>query len=222
MSFSRSLKEKAASVWEAGYRHSFVQELGQGILPKTTFQFYLLQDYQYLLSYAKVFALAAVKSPTEKLMSHFTIVQSNILNREMDIHRNYMNQFGISQSEIEQVKPALFNRTYTANMLALGETGGLAEIMASVFPCAWTYYDYASRLKEEYSEKLSSNFYKSWIDSYASMEFYESFEWFFDTLDELCDPMTDEQKKAMEEIFISSVEFEYLFWDMSYKKQMSF
>ena len=29
-------------------------------------------------------------------------------------------------------------------------------------------------------------------------------------------------KKVVEDIFISSVEFEYMFWDMAYNKQMSY
>jgi thiaminase/transcriptional activator TenA len=33
---------------------------------------------------------------------------------------------------------------------------------------------------------------------------------------------TEEQKQHIADIFVSSVEFEYLFWDMAYKRQMSF
>ena len=81
MSFSRGLKEKAIKVWEDGYNHPFVQELGQGTLDKKKFQFYLLQDYKYLLQYAKVFALAAVKTDSEELMIQLTDVQHNVLNK---------------------------------------------------------------------------------------------------------------------------------------------
>ena len=58
MSFSRGLKSKAEKVWEDGYNHPFVQEIGKGILDREKFKFYLLQDYLYLLQYAKVFATA--------------------------------------------------------------------------------------------------------------------------------------------------------------------
>jgi len=33
---------------------------------------------------------------------------------------------------------------------------------------------------------------------------------------------TQKEKDKIEEIFISSVEFEYMFWDMAYKKEMSY
>ena len=221
MSFSRGLKEKAIKVWEDGYNHPFVQELGQGTLDKKKFQFYLLQDYQYLLQYAKVFALATVKADSEELMIQLTNVQHRALE-EINLHKQYMEKFGISREEMTAAQPSLFNRTYTANMLAVGQTGDLAGILATVFPCAWTYNDYSRRLKAQYANRLEDNFYKTWIETYARPEFEESFAWFFDTLDKLVAGKTDAQRARVEQIFISSVEFEYLFWDMAYKQEMSY
>ena len=222
MSFSRGLKDKAAKVWEEGYNHPFVQELGKGTLDKEKFKFYLLQDYLYLLQYAKVYAMAAVKAEDEMAMTNFTKVQHYIFTGEMDVHREYMARFGVTKDEIENARASLFNRTYTANMLAHGLTGNLAEIIATIFPCAWTYCDYGKRLKAQYADNLEHNFYRFWIEKYASFEFEESYEWFYDYLDNLVEKMTDKQRRRIEEIFISSVEFEYLFWDMAYKQQMSY
>lgn len=222
MSFSRTLKDKAIKVWEDGYNHPFVQELGKGTLDKEKFKFYLLQDYQYLLQYAKVFAIAAVKSEAEELMTRFSAIQYNILANELDLHRGYMKGFGVTEKQIAAVQPSLYNRTYTANMLAIGQTGDLADILAAVFPCAWTYADYARRLKAQYAGKLEDNFYQTWIEKYASGDFSDSFIWFYDELDKLCKKKDDIQLAKIEQIFISSVEFEYLFWDMAYKKQMSY
>ncbi|MDR3254550.1 MAG: thiaminase II [Synergistaceae bacterium] len=222
MSFSRGLKELASSVWEDGYRHPFVQELGRGTLERTKFKFYLLQDYKYLLSYAKVFALGVLKSETEEMMSRFSASQNALLNGEMNIHREYMSSFDVTQSEMEAVRPSLFNRTYTANMLAVGQSGGTAEIIATLFPCAWTYSDYARRLVADYPAELQNNFYRSWIQGYASEQFAASFEWFYEALDKTCERKSDAELRQIEGIFKSSVEFEYLFWDMSYKCQMSY
>lgn len=222
MSFARTLKEKSGSVWEEGYNHPFLHEMGRGTLDKESFKFYLLQDYKYLIEYAKIFALGAVKAREEKLMARFTLIQHNILNREMDLHRNYMKEYGIAPDEAATTKQSLWNKAYTSNMMAVAQTGGAAEIIAVIFPCAWTYYDYAVRLKEQYRGSLENNFYKTWIESYASGEFGKSFEWFYDTLDALCQYKSQEELRAIEDIFRTSVEFEYLFWDMAYKRQISY
>lgn len=222
MSFSRGLKVKAEKVWEDGYNHPFVQGLGKGTLDREKFKFYLLQDYLYLLQYAKVFATAVLKSDSEEHMAGFSKSQDYILNGEMNVHREYMKSFGIEPHEVEKVKSSLFNRAYTANMLSYGLTGGLAEVLAAVFPCAWTYADYGQRLKKDFGENLENNYYKSWIEMYSSKEFSESFEWFYDALDGLVENMSEAERKKIEDIFISSVEFEYMFWDMAYNQQMSY
>ena len=222
MSFSRNLKSSCEKIWEDGYNHPFVQELGKGILSKEKFKFYLLQDYIYLFEYAKIFALATVKSKNKKLITNFSKTQYEIINIELNIHKKYMRKFGISEKEINCAKPSLFNKAYTSSMISYGLTGNLAEILAAVFPCAWTYYDYATRLRKKYNNLLEKNFYKSWILNYSSEQFLDSFEWFYDTLDELVSNMTELQRKNIQEIFSSSIEFEYLFWDMSYKQQMGY
>jgi len=222
MSFTRDLQAKARATWENCYNHPFVQELGKGTLDKEKFKFYLLQDYLYLLQYAKVFAIAAIKSDTEEFMLRFSSSQYFLLANEMNLHREYMASFGITKEEMRAAKPSLYNKAYTSNMIAWGQTGGLAEILAAVFPCPWTYADFAQRLKKQYAAELDKNFYKTWIELYAGAEFSESFAWFFDALDGLVAHMPGAQRAQIEEIFISSVEFEYLFWDMAYARQMSY
>jgi len=222
MSFSHGLKERASKVWEDGYNHPFVQQLGQGTLAPEAFKFYLVQDYLYLLQYAKMFAAAVVKADTEELMAGFSRSQDYILNGEMELHRAYMKQFGISEEEAAAAKASLYNRCYTANMLHYGLTGGLAELLAAVFPCAWTYADYGTRLKADFAVQYENNPYKSWIDMYASEDFAASFAWFYDALDGLVEHMPPAQRENIAEIFASSVEFEYLFWDMAHKQQMSY
>lgn len=222
MSFSRSLKQKTAALWEKCYCHPFVQEIGSGSLDRESFKFYLIQDYLYLIEYARIHAAGALKSQTEKLMTDFTVVQYGILNTEMQLHRNYMKTFGITAREMEFATASLFNKAYTSNMLAVAQTGAAAEILAVVLPCAWTYFDFATRLKEEHGSSLEGNFYRSWIESYAGDDYRDSISWLFESLDESASGASETKQRELEEIFRSSVEFEYLFWDMAYKKQMSF
>ncbi|AXK47986.1 thiaminase II [Aliarcobacter trophiarum LMG 25534] len=222
MSFSRSLKQKAIKVWEDGYNHPFVQELGAGTLHKEKFKFYLLQDYLYLLEYAKVFAMAMTKADDEKMLSNLSSITKATLVDEMKVHHLYMKEFGISEEEVKSVKASLFNRTYTANMQAISLKGDLVETLVTVFPCAWTYCDYGKRLKEQYKDNLEDNFYKSWIETYSGSDFENSFEWFYDAIDELVENKSDKELQKIEDIFISSVEFEYMFWEMAYNKQMSY
>lgn len=221
MSFSLTLKERVLPIWEDCYNHPFVQQIGSGELEKETFLFYLKQDYKYLLEYARIFALGALRSPDAEIMAKFTFSQRAVLE-EMNLHRGYMQSCGISSAEAESTAPSLFNRAYTTNMMVTGYNEGLAELMATVLPCAWTYYDFACRLREDFKDKLENNYYKDWIETYSSGAFYDSFSWFFATMDKLCEGKSEPELERIAGIFKSSVEFEYLFWDMAYKKQMSY
>ena len=221
MSFSHSLKERAADIWEDCYRHPFLQKMGQGTLPREIFRFYMLQDYVYLLSYAKVFAMGVLKSEEEWLMSRFAAMQDGILNGEMNLHREYMAALGITKEEMEAAKPSLYNRAYSANMLTVGQSGGAAEIIAAVLPCAWSYGEYGKRLVRDYAGQ-NANFYQPWIESYSSKEYEDSYQWMFDGLNRICEGQSDKRLEHIADIFIASMEFEYLFWDMAYNRQTSY
>lgn len=221
MSFSRTLKERVLPTWEDCYNHPFVQQLGSGELEKEAFIFYLKQDYKYLLEYARVFALGALRASDGETARKFTFSQKAVFE-EMNLHISYMESFGISPAEAESTAPSLFNRAYTTNMMAVGYNEGIAGLMSALLPCAWTYYDFACRLKEDFKDKLEGNYYKSWIETYSSEEFLNSFSWFFETMDKLCEGKSESELERIVDIFRSSIEFEFLFWDMAYKKQMSY
>ena len=76
---SKILKNENYNNWRrANFDHPFVQELGKGILPLNKFQYYLKQDYVFLINYCKVLALAASKSPSESMMKRWVSLLSLI------------------------------------------------------------------------------------------------------------------------------------------------
>lgn len=133
-----------------------------------------------------------------------------------------MLSHGISLDEIANIRPSIFNQTYTANMLAIGQTGVLTQIIAAILPCAWVYCDYAHRLKQEYQEQLIHNTYKSWINTYMDIDFINSFDWMFNSLDTLVASKSEKEQQEIIDIFANSVKFENLFWEMAYHKKMNF
>ena len=53
-----------------------------------------------------------------KMLSNLSAITKATLVDEMKLHHLYMKEFGISDEEVQNVRASLFNRTYTANMLA--------------------------------------------------------------------------------------------------------
>ena len=99
-SVSCHFRDAAAPVWEACHNHPFVTGMGDGTLAVEKFRHFMLQDYLYLLEYARVFALGVVKTRDTKLMRTFAVNIDAILNGEMKVHKAYMKRLGISEEQI--------------------------------------------------------------------------------------------------------------------------
>ena len=57
------LRADCAEEWRAYTHHAFVAALGRGTLELAAFRSYLVQDYLYLIQYARAYALAVYKDP---------------------------------------------------------------------------------------------------------------------------------------------------------------
>src|SRR5207302_308632 len=58
------LRAASGAIWPAYTRHDFVLRLAQGDLPEAAFRRYLVQDYLFLLHFARAWGLAIYKSET--------------------------------------------------------------------------------------------------------------------------------------------------------------
>ncbi|KAJ49675.1 thiaminase/transcriptional activator TenA [Clostridium tetanomorphum] len=219
MKFSERLYESVKEIWQSYYEHPFVKGIGDGTLEVDKFKYYMIQDYLYLLDYAKIYALGIVKADTEEVMQGFSSMVNGILNGEMSIHRSYMKRLGISQEEIKDAKASLDNISYTHYMLAVSHTGNLADLTVSLLSCMWSYLEIGRNLSKV-PNSTEHEFYGEWIRGYISKEYEELTQWVIDLTDELARDMSEKELKKLEEIFINTSKYEYMFWEMSYNKGM--
>ncbi|TES55843.1 thiaminase II [Halalkalibacterium halodurans] len=219
MSFAASLYEKAQPIWKAGYNHPFVQGIGDGTLEKSKFQFFMKQDYLYLIDYARLFALGTLKGNDLQTMSTFSKLLHATLNVEMDLHRAYAKRLGISAEELEATEPAATTLAYTSYMLNVAQRGSLLDLIAAVLPCTWSYYEIGVKLKG-IPGASDHPFYGEWIKLYASDEFKELADWLIQMLDEEAKGLSSKEKAKLETIFLTTSRLENEFWDMAYNERM--
>lgn len=219
MAFTQRLYDKVLPVWEQNHSHPFVREMGQGTLAKEKFRFYMIQDYLYLIEYAKVFALGAVKAEDLETMGKFANLLHSTLNDEMELHRQYAYKFGIDPTELETALPSPTTLAYTHYMLHISQNGTLAELVAALLPCMWSYWEIGKELSK-LEGAAEHEFYGEWISMYSSKEFGELAEWCIDLMDKLTDGKPEEELGKLEEIFLNTTRFEYMFWDMAYTEAM--
>jgi len=215
--FYREMREKTDPLWKAIFDHPFVKGIGDGTLSRDRFEFYLKQDYAYLIDFSRVFALACAKSPTLPDMGTFASLLHVTLNTEMELHRKTCAAFGIAEGELAKTRKSPATCAYTDLLVRTAYEGELSDILSVLLPCACGYVEIGKRLK---SERLPEDrFYRDWIDTYSSAEFQEFADWLIGRMNELAAGATAERKEQWHRLYESSARHEYLFFDMSWKKE---
>lgn len=212
------LYNSTKEIWDSYYKHPFIEGIFKGDLDKDKFRFYLVQDYIYLLDYAKVFALGIVKSDDEIIMKKLALLLNDILNSEMTIHNKYKDKLSITSEEIKNTKPTINNVSYTKYMIEIGYSGDILDILVAVLACSWSYKEIGENLSKS-PYYLENNFYYDWIKGYSTEVFKKDNDELIELIDRFGKDCSDKKYKKLEEIFINCSRYEYKFWDMSYKKE---
>ena len=213
MGLSDELRRHAGPIWDRIFRHPFVTGLGDGTLPLESFKFYLVQDYRFLIDYARVLAVASAKAPDLEGMTRFAGLLHATLAEEMDLHRRYCAGFGISAAELERAEIAPGTAGYTNYLLSVAYQGTAMEIAAALLPCQWGYYEIGRKLAAE-GDTSESNPYAEWIRTYASDEFKALSDWLRGYLDQLGREASAAERARLDEVFLMSSRYEYRFWEM--------
>ena len=215
MAYSDQLLDEGAHIWEAQKEHPFVQELTEGTLDEEAFRYWIKQDYRYLLDYARLFAIAGAKARDEVTMRDLLNIAHSTLSHEMDLHREFASDYGISRDELENVQKSPTCEAYTSFLIRTAYEGSIAEISAALFPCGQGFLDMG-----EYTEELATeeHRYTPWIETYTSDEFRQVVGMMRDFVDR-CGEQYPGEHDAMREAFLTSARLEYQFWEMAYSRE---
>jgi thiaminase (transcriptional activator TenA) len=213
MPFLDDARERTKAIRERVLAHPFVGGLGDGTLVPDRFRGYLIQDYLFLIRYARVLGLAVAKAPELAVMARFGSLLDATLNVEMDLHRSICTRFGVPPAELETAEPTGACRTYTDHLLSTAWSGTLGEICAALVPCQHGYAEIASVLA---AISPAGNPYQEWIDAYTSSEYTELAAWLCALTDRLADRAGDDERERMLDAYITSADHELAFWEMAW------
>ena len=215
--FYDELRNGSESLWQAIFEHPFVRGIGQGDLSHGRYEFFLKQDYLYLIDFSRVFALASAKAHHLQDMGYFATLLDATLNMEMDLHRKTCAAFGITAEDLEATEPAMITTAYTNLLVRTCYEGTLIDILAVLLPCASGYVEIGQRLKS--GGMPEDPHYREWINTYAGEEFVSLAEWLKQKFNQQTLNITEPSKNRLKSLYLSSVRFEYLFFEMSWDKK---
>ena len=215
MSFAEDIERRALPLLEAMLAHPFITSVGNGTLGVDRFKYYVAQDYLFLMEYSRVLALATARAPDLKTMAWFSQLLHDTMTTEMDLHRSYCAEFGITAAELEATEYDPTTAEYTGFLLNVASQGSFGELVASLLPCQWGYLEIGDYLARQ-GEPKSAPQYCKWIRMYTAPEYVAMANTLKDLANKLGETTNLEDLTRMGEAYMTNFEFEYRFWDMAY------
>jgi thiaminase (transcriptional activator TenA) len=218
MGFFERLKIAASAEWRAYTEHPFTNALADGSLSEAAFRHYLIQDYLFLIEFARAYALAVYKSPRLADMREAAAGISAILDVEMDLHVKLCAEWGLSPSDLEQAPPAVEMLAYTRYVLDAGMRGDLLSLKVALAPCVIGYAEIATRLAAHPNAHAATNPYSVWIAEYAGAPYQEVAANARAHLEALADRYATPAREAeLIAIFKEAARLEADFWEMGWR-----
>jgi thiaminase/transcriptional activator TenA len=215
--FTDQLRRLADPIWQAQHAHPFVRGIGDGSLAVEVFAFWVRQDYLFLIEYCRLFGLAAARAPDLATLARFADLLQATAATEMDLHRGYAAQFGVSPTDLERETMAPTTRGYTDFLLRVAATGDFAELAAALLPCMWGFSEIGRQLATR--PRPADTRYAAWVEMYADPDFAALASWCRDLVDRLADDAGPAARERMAAAFLTSSRYELAFWDATLKME---
>lgn len=220
MDFFDRLKVAGAAEWTRYAEHPFTNAMGDGTLAEAAFRHYLVQDYLFLIEFARAYALAVYKAPTLDDMREGAAGISAILDVEMKLHVELCGGWGLTPDDLERAPSEPETLAYTRYVLDTGMRGDLLSLKVALAPCVIGYAEIATRLARMPAANDASNPYRVWIQEYAGAPYAKIAAAARAHLDRLAARyVTPDRAGELEAIFREASRLEADFWEMGWRKR---
>ncbi len=212
----RRPREAAARDWSGYTWHPFVQQLSAGTLPLPAFRHYLVQDYLFLIHFARAKALAVVKGESLAAMRGKAAAVLAILD-ETKLHLKYCAEWGLSEDQVVAVPETVETVSYTRWVLDRGLHGDILDLEVALAPCTVGYGEVALRILADPARMMAGNPYQSWIEMYASDDYQALARAAADRLDALGDSHGGQARfPTLARDFAEAARLEQRFWQQGF------
>jgi thiaminase/transcriptional activator TenA len=214
--FTDELWTDIRSIYAKTLDHPFLSGLASGSLPRSRFEFYLLQDAHYLRAFGQALSVLASKAPREEWAITLNEHAADALKTERQLHESILGSYGVSKEAIARAPAAPTTHAYTSHLLAAVHQRPFAEGLAAMLPCYWIYWEAGKELKKRGSKNAN---YQKWIDQYAAEEYGQVVRQVLDMMNAEAARLDPQSRGAARNLFVLSARYEYMFWDMAWREE---
>ena len=195
-----------------------MRQLESGTLPRAAFRTYLVQDYLFLIQFARAYALAVYKGRNLADMRAAQAGLSAILDVEMDLHVRLSERWGLSAIDLETAPEHAATIAYTRFVLDCGASGDLLDLHVALAPCVIGYAEIAARIASPEMATLSEHPYREWIIEYSGEPYARVAASARRQLENLAArAMTEQRFTDLAALFGKASRLEADFWQMALK-----
>ncbi|WP_024953981.1 bifunctional hydroxymethylpyrimidine kinase/phosphomethylpyrimidine kinase [Sulfurospirillum arcachonense] len=188
------LKNNNIERWNAYINHIFANKLVNQTLKQENFDFYIAQDYYYLLTYFEAISKLSVFSKTNNCFDEMVSSTKGELNHH-------------EQSLKLTVKQNIATTNYTEYINAILESKNYEDLLICVTPCLVGYYELGQYISS--LDVCANNRYAPWIELYQTSDYKES----TDKCIALVNELVDYDFERLNKIFLDTIELEIAFFD---------
>lgn len=199
--------------WKEHTEHDFVAGLADGTLPFEAFKYYLMQDYLYLIQFARANALASYKAKTMEDVAASAQIVAHI-HTEVALHIDYCKGFGVTKEQMENSEESTACTAYTRYVLDIGQSEDWLALQISMAPCLIGYGMIARRLHDDPSTKRDGNICWKWIENYVADDYTEAVRVGSALLEKGVALQSPSRIEELVQIFIRATNMETGFWDI--------
>lgn len=211
-------RQSIAPIWDRCLAHPFITELANGTLPLDKFQFYLLQDHQYLDEFDDLHRLLSKQMETPQLAKEVLALASPEGSVEQEAQDPLLEAAGLNNDDVVATPLAPTAQAYINHMIVTAHLQGAAAGVAGLVPCDWMYAWIFNRVGQ--NAHPANPAYQSMIDFYVGDTFQNAAAGMVDAMRQLAQIVDDATRQKMQRAFNVSSDYELMYWDMAYNREL--
>ena len=213
MSLVDELRRRHGALWDRMVTHPFVTEMGDGSLPVEKFRAYFVQDYVFVRDLVSMTAQAMAKAPDFGSADRLNRFLTGILNPENDLFARFFGDLNVPEKEYTSAMASPTTRAFGDFLARVGLEGTFADALTVLYVTEGTYLDWGTALIRQ-GRDPENRVYGEWIALHGPDVLGELVGWMADYLD---GAGLEGRMARVEELFVTALRYEYLFWEAAYR-----
>ena len=210
--FSDWLRARAAPAWTQAVGHRFTRELAADTLPDAVYARYLVQDYVFIDTLARLLGHGVASAPEMAAMSRLAGFLAALTSEENDYFLRAFAALGVAEATWSAAEPDPVIARFGEVMLGAGRED-YPEILAVLLPAEWIYLSWARTHKDAAPERF---YLAEWIALHTLPEFEAFVNWLREETDRHGPKLPPERQERLAGLFTEIAELEVAFFDKAY------